>query len=103
MIKDVLLDFWSCFPFRRWRYQLRWWWYNWRYDSVWVYPANSIVGGSIEHRWVKKWLDRKVLYPCEDQHGYIGCKRSCVYESREQALAAREEETRRDFSPHASD
>lgn len=52
---------------------------------VWVYPADSIVGGTIEPREVVHVTDRKVLYDKEDKYGYIGAKKSGVYFTQEQA------------------
>lgn len=58
--------------------------------KVWVYPANSVIGGPIEERVIVKANDKKVWYDKRDQYGYLGAKRSGVFMTEEQALDERE-------------
>ena len=57
--------------------------------KVFIYPGDGIRGGTIEERMVKEVLEHKVVYFKEDRHGYIGCKKTGVYFTRQQAEFAK--------------
>ena len=61
--------------------------------TVFLYPANSVLGGPIEEREVTEVLEFKVIYDKPDQYGYIGAKRSSVYFTRDQAVIAQRIDT----------
>lgn len=58
--------------------------------TVWVYPANSVIGGPIEERTVIEVLTEAVVYDGYDSYGYFGAKRDNVYFTPEQAEEARD-------------
>ena len=57
--------------------------------KVYVYPADSVMGGSIESREAIHFTDRKAQFNKEDQHGYLGAKLDCVYFTERQAERAK--------------
>ena len=56
---------------------------------VYVYPANDVVGGTIEIRNVVKISGNKALFDKVDKYGYMGCRLGGIYISEEQAEQAR--------------
>ena len=57
--------------------------------KVYIYPADSIIGGTIETREVVHWTDRKALFGQRDRYGYLGAKLSTVFLTEDQAINAR--------------
>lgn len=61
--------------------------------TVWLYPADGIVGGTIEPVVVGEVLSpQKFLYPEPDAQGYEGARAGSTYSTREAAEAARAKE-----------
>ncbi len=58
--------------------------------KVFIYPADSIAGGSIQERQVEHVLERKVTYFKPDKYGYKGCNIASVFFTRRQAELAKE-------------
>ncbi len=56
---------------------------------VYLYPANSVIGGAVEEREVVHIGARKVLFNKVDDNGYIGARRSSVYFTESQAIKAK--------------
>lgn len=57
---------------------------------VFIYPADSVIGGAIEEREICHISDTRVLYNNEDQYGYPGARKTCVFFTEGQAEKARE-------------
>ena len=64
--------------------------------TAYVYPANSVLCGPIEQRFIVRVGHRKVWYDREDKYGYIGSKRDGVFFTYEQAEAARNRDIERE-------
>lgn len=70
--------------------------------TVWLYPADSIIGGTIEPRPIIGMDERKVYYS-HIINGSVGAKLSAVFFTKAQAKLARREDERRTIARNVLD
>lgn len=53
--------------------------------TVWICPADSVIGGPVEARQMSRYSAKKIEYSEVDQYGYVGAKLDFVFFTKEQA------------------